>query len=189
MSEITPLGRVEMVPIGSVRPAEGNPRKIPERAVQVVAESLRAFGWQQPIVVDAAGEVVAGHTRLRAAALLGEELVPVVRAEGLTPAQVRAYRIADNRTADFSSWDFPGLAKELEEIGDDYAAVLALDDWDVIMSSYEQITAATEAADARLKEISATYDIVVTFHSKDEALAAVDSMFALGAMDVRHKLG
>src|SRR3954470_3685519 len=125
MADVAPLGRVEMVPVGSVRPAKGNPRKIPDQAVEVVAESLLKFGWQQPLVVDAAGELIVGHTRYRAALKLKQTHVPVVRAEALSPEQVRAYRIADNRTGDFTSWDFPELARELEQIGDEYAAVLA----------------------------------------------------------------
>src|SRR5438874_2667509 len=84
--------QVEMRPIASVRPYENNPRRNDE-AVAAVAESIRAFGFRQAIVVDEEGVIVAGHTRWKAAQLLGMERVPVHVARGLTPAQIRAYRL------------------------------------------------------------------------------------------------
>jgi hypothetical protein len=186
---VAPLGRVEVVPLATLRPSDRNPRKIPERAVQVVAESLRTFGWQQPLVVDAAGEIIAGHTRRLAAISLGLSLVPVVRAEGLTEEQVRAYRIADNRSGDFSSWDFPELARELEAIGNQFADVLAVADWAAVMAEFEEASAALEDADALLNEEGQHgFDMVVTFPTKEAGLAAAEAIFDLGAVDVRHKL-
>lgn len=103
------------VPIGSVRPYEGNPRQN-DGAVEAVAESIKEFGWRQPIVVDAGGTVVAGHTRLRAAQRLGMDEVPVVVASDLTPEQVRAYRLADNRLSELAEWDMDLLAQELDSL-------------------------------------------------------------------------
>jgi hypothetical protein len=143
---VSPLGAVQLVPIEEIHASDRNPRKIPERAVQVVAESLRTFGWQQPIVIDGAGEIIAGHTRRLAALSLGLTKVPAVRAEGLTPEQVRAYRIADNRSGDFSSWDFPELARELEALGTEFADVLAVSDWSSVMASFEEAAAAAEGS-------------------------------------------
>jgi hypothetical protein len=189
LTDVTPLGTVEIVPIGSVHPAPTNPRKIPERAVEVVAHSLRTFGWQQPLVIDGAGEIIAGHTRLRAAISLGLTKVPVVRADGLTPEQVRAFRIADNRTGDFTSWDFPELARELDAIGAEFGDVLALSDWSSVMADFEKVQAAAQEADAELQALGTPgFDIVVTFPTKDLALAAAELMFDMGASDVRHKL-
>ncbi len=105
--------RVREVPIGDVVPYEGNPRDN-EAAVPAVAESLREFGWRQPIVVDADMTVVCGHTRLKAARHLGMETVPVVVADDLTAEQVAAYRLADNRTAELAEWDAGLLALELD---------------------------------------------------------------------------
>jgi hypothetical protein len=190
LADVTPLGQIKVVPIGSVRPAPTNPRRIPERAVEVVAESLRTFGWQQPLVVDASGEIIAGHTRRLAALSLGLTKVPVIRAEGLTPEQVRAFRIADNRTGDFTSWDFPELARELEAIGSEFADVLALSDWDAIMADFDKVSNAAAEADELLAGVaSGAFDIVVTFPTKDLALAAAELLFDMGATDVRHKLG
>lgn len=109
--------RVREVPIGDVRPYPGNPRDN-EAAVPAVAESLKEFGWRQPIVVDAGMTVVAGHTRLKAAQRLGMETVPVVVADDLTAEQVAAYRLADNRTAELAGWDAGLLAMELDGLGD-----------------------------------------------------------------------
>jgi hypothetical protein len=188
-TDVSPLGRVELVPIEEIRASDRNPRKIPERAVQVVAESLRTFGWQQPIVIDAAGEIIAGHTRRLAALSLGLTKVPAVRAEGLTPEQVRAYRIADNRSGDFSSWDFPELARELEALGTEFADVLAVSDWSSVMASFEEAAAAAKEADEQMEaESTHGFDMVVTFPSRELGLAAAEAIFDLGAVDVRHKL-
>lgn len=105
--------RVAYVPIGDVRPYEGNPRRN-EEAVQAVAASIREFGWRQPIVVDADDTIVVGHTRYKAAQALGMTEVPVVRATDLTPERAQAYRLADNRTGELSEWDMDLLAQELD---------------------------------------------------------------------------
>ena len=109
--------RVRWVPVADVRPYEGNPRRN-EQAVDAVAASLREFGWRQPIVVDADGTIVVGHTRLKAALALGMDEVPVVVASDLTPEQVAAYRLADNSTAELAEWDSELLAQELDGLAD-----------------------------------------------------------------------
>lgn len=97
--------KVEERKIGDIRPYEHNPRRN-DPAVDAVAASIREFGFRQPIVVDEAGVIVAGHTRWKAAQKLGLETVPVHVATGLTPAQIKAYRIADNKVAELAEWDF-----------------------------------------------------------------------------------
>ena len=106
--------QIEPWPIDSVIPYPGNPRRN-QRAVSKVAQSLRDFGWQQPIVVDPGGVVVVGHTRLAAARRLGMTEVPVLVAD-LTEAQARAYRIADNRIPEGSKWDYAALGAELRSL-------------------------------------------------------------------------
>jgi site-specific DNA-methyltransferase (adenine-specific) len=107
--------RIETWEIGRVRPYPGNPRRN-AGAVDAVAASIREYGWRQPIVVDADGVVICGHTRLLAAQSLGLAEVPVHVAADLLPAQVRAYRLADNKTGEIAEWDDEALAKELELI-------------------------------------------------------------------------
>ena len=99
-----------------VKPYERNPRKVPQIAIDKVAASLEEFGWRQPIVVDKAGVVVAGHTRLLAAQALELKTVPVHVAKNLTAKQIKAYRIADNRTGEESSWADDLLKLELEDL-------------------------------------------------------------------------
>jgi DNA modification methylase len=103
-------------PIGKVIPYARNSRKIPERAVDKVAASIKEFGWRVPIVVDKDGVIICGHTRLLAAKKLGCSEVPVHVAENLTPAQVKAYRLMDNRSHEESDWDLDLLGPELEEL-------------------------------------------------------------------------
>lgn len=108
---------VEM-PVESVIPYDNNPR-INDEAVDAVAESIRNYGWQQPIVVDKDNVIIVGHTRRLAALKLGLATVPVVVASGLTPEQVRAYRIDDNKTGEIATWDFAKLQAEMEGLQED----------------------------------------------------------------------
>ena len=110
----TPMS-VELRPLDAVRPYANNPRQNDD-AVEAVAESIRRFGFRQPIVVDADGVIVAGHTRFRAAQRLGLATVPVHVATDLTPDEVRAYRLADNKTAELASWDDAMLSIELDAL-------------------------------------------------------------------------
>jgi DNA modification methylase len=103
---------VEERPIDTIRPYENNPRHN-DAGVDAVAASIRAFGFRQPIVVDEEGVIIVGHTRYKAALKLGLATVPVHVAVGLSPAQAKAYRIADNQTATLSSWDDDKLPLEL----------------------------------------------------------------------------
>ena len=106
---------VELRPLAEIRPYEKNPR-INDAAVDAVAESIRRFGFRQPIVVDGDGVIVCGHTRWKAAQKLGLKQVPVHVARDLTPEQIRAYRIADNKTAELAEWNLDLLPIELAEL-------------------------------------------------------------------------
>ena len=120
---------VELRKIDDIRPYERNPR-INDQAVDAVAASLQEFGFRQPIVVDADGVIICGHTRWKAATKLGLAKVPVHVARDLTPEQIKAYRIADNRTGELAEWDFEILPIELAELreGGFDMEVLAFDD-------------------------------------------------------------
>jgi DNA modification methylase len=104
--------QIEQRPLGSIRPYDNNPRHN-DAAVAAVAASIREFGFRQPLVVDEDNVIIVGHTRYKAALLLGLETVPVHVATGLTPAKVKAYRLADNQTATLSAWDEDKLSLEL----------------------------------------------------------------------------
>ena len=109
--------KIEMKPLADLRPYENNPR-VNDGAVDAVAESIHTFGFRQPIVVDGGGVVIAGHTRLKAATRLGLAKVPVHVAKDLSPEQVRALRIADNKTGELATWDMNLLHIELADLQD-----------------------------------------------------------------------
>lgn len=98
--------------IDSLTPYHNNPRHN-EKAVAAVAESIREFGFKVPIVIDSGGVVVTGHTRLKAAESLGMKKVPCIIADDLTPEQIKAFRVADNKVSELAEWDFEKLEQEL----------------------------------------------------------------------------
>lgn len=97
-------------------PYERNQKKHDEKQIRNVANSIKRFGWKQPIVVDSKGVVVIGHCRLLAAQKLGMDQVPVVVADDLTEDEVRELRIADNKTNE-SPWDIDALSIDAAELG------------------------------------------------------------------------
>lgn len=109
--------KIRDVPIDQVVPYDRNPRRN-EEAVPGVAESIREFGWQQPIVVDADMVVIIGHTRLKAARLLGLDVVPIHVADDLPPEKVQALRLADNKVGERAEWDEDMLIAELRELSE-----------------------------------------------------------------------
>ena len=109
--------KVELIDIGRVIPYARNPRRN-EQAIAKVAASIKEYGFRQPIVVDEEMVIIAGHTRLQAAQQLGLTKVPVHSATGLTATQVKAYRLADNRTAQEAEWDDELLGLELGELAE-----------------------------------------------------------------------
>lgn len=108
---------IVMRKVSELTPYEKNPRRNDD-AVQYVAASIKEFGFKVPIVVDRDGVVVSGHTRLKAAKQLGMEEVPCIVADDLTPEQIKAFRLADNKVSEKSGWDFALLEAELEELFD-----------------------------------------------------------------------
>ena len=96
-------------------PYINNPRNNAE-AIDKVASSIKNFGFKVPVVIDSGNEIVTGHTRLKAAKKLGLEEVPCIVAEDLTPEKIKAFRLADNKVAEFAEWDFEILESELEEL-------------------------------------------------------------------------
>ena len=107
---------IELWPIERPVPYERNARKISAEAIDKVAKSITAFGWRQPLVVDAEGVIIVGHARLLAAKKLGAKQVPVHVATDLTPEQARTYRLMDNRSHDETAWDYELLTAELFDL-------------------------------------------------------------------------
>jgi DNA modification methylase len=107
--------KIELRKLVDIKPYPGNPR-VNDDAVDAVAGSIREFGFRQPIVVDADGVIICGHTRWKAAQKLGLENVPVHVAKDLSPEQIKAYRIADNQTASLAEWDYDLLPIEIADL-------------------------------------------------------------------------
>lgn len=124
--------QIEVRPLTDIRPYPGNPR-LNDDAVEAVAQSIREFGFRQPIVVDAEGVIVCGHTRFKAAEKLRLDRIPVHVATDLTDAQIKAYRIADNRSGEIAEWNYDLLPIELGELkGMDFdLSLLGFDDADL----------------------------------------------------------
>jgi site-specific DNA-methyltransferase (adenine-specific) len=111
--------QIKEIEISSLIEYENNPRNN-DGAVDAVAESIKQFGFKVPIVIDRDNVIVAGHTRLKAARKIGLEKVPCIVADDLTPEQIKAYRLADNKTGELAEWDFSALEIELAEIESDF---------------------------------------------------------------------
>lgn len=131
---------IKQIPITDVVPYDKNPRNN-DGAVESTANSIKEFGWQQPIVVDKNNIVIVGHTRLKAAEKLKLETVPVLVADNLSEEQVKAYRLADNKTGELADWDMALLNEELESIAeldmDDFGFELAEDVEEVVDDDFD----------------------------------------------------
>lgn len=149
--------------IDKVIPYENNPRKNDE-AVDKVALSISAFGFKVPIVLDANNVVVTGHTRLKAAKKLGLSKVPCILADDLTEEQIRAFRLTDNKVAEFSQWDEDKLMQELEE----------LENVDMSLYGFDEL-------EAEVEELNIVEDEVV---EEVEPRAKIGDIYKLG----RHRL-
>jgi len=104
---------IKEVPVTDVKPYTGNPRVISESAVNSVSDSIKSFGWQQPIVVDGDYVIIAGHTRFLAAKKLGMKTVPIKISDNLTIDQIKAFRILDNKLNELTTWDDGLLEAEM----------------------------------------------------------------------------
>lgn len=108
---------IDLIPISEITPYDKNPRKN-EHAVAIVAKSIQQFGFKVPIILDKNNVIVAGHTRVKAAQKLGLTELPVIWADDLTDEQIKAFRIMDNKSQDYSQWDFDLLKSEFNELKD-----------------------------------------------------------------------
>lgn len=123
---------IELVNIDEIKPYENNPR-LNDKAVEKVAASIKEFGFNSPIIVDSENTIINGHTRYKAAQMLEHTNVPIIKLTGLSEAQIKAYRIADNKTAEYSEWDFEKLIGEMQE--------LTAEDYSLNMTGFDEIEA------------------------------------------------
>lgn len=132
---------LEYVDINDITPYPFNPRDN-EKAIPAVAESIRAFGFLVPCVIDDEGNLVAGHTRTEAAKLLGMTEVPCIRASHLTQEQINQFRLIDNKVAEAATWDFDLLSGEISKLADTGI------DWTQFGWNQEEIDCLTEVVSA-----------------------------------------
>ena len=111
------MGKMQIIykPIAEVLPYDRNPRNN-DGAVDAVAASIKEFGFKVPIVIDKDGTIVCGHTRVKAAKKLGMDEVPCIVADDLSDEQIKAFRLADNKTSELADWDMELLAMEMDDI-------------------------------------------------------------------------
>lgn len=141
--------------LDEIKPYENNPR-LNDDAVEPVANSIKEFGFKVPIVVDKDGVIVAGHTRYKAAQKLGLQSVPCLVADDLSPEQIKAFRLADNKTGELADWDFNMLGEELGE----------LDDFNMERFGFDDIENESKTSEPKDIAIDDTYSILVK--CKDE---------------------
>lgn len=108
---------IKYINIKDIKPYKKNPRKN-EQAIPYVSESIKQFGFKNPIIIDKNNIIVCGHTRYRSAEKLGIKEIPCIYADDLTEEQVKAFRLADNKVSDYATWDNKLLLEELDDLQD-----------------------------------------------------------------------
>src|SRR6516165_5464489 len=126
---------VQWIAIDAIKPNTRNARAHSKKQIRQIADSITAFGFLVPILIDQGGLIIAGHGRYAAAALLGLQEVPVIRVEGLSEAKRRALALADNKIAQNAGWDRELLAAELPELAD----ILIVENLDISITGFAPV--------------------------------------------------
>lgn len=108
--------QIEYISTDKIIPYANNPRINDGEAVDRVASSIAEYGFKNPIIIDKNNIIICGHTRFKAAKKLGIDNVPVIRADDLTPAQIKSFRVAENRVSEYAKWNNELLTLELQEL-------------------------------------------------------------------------
>jgi ParB-like chromosome segregation protein Spo0J len=168
---------IELWPIADVKRYGNNPR-VNDPAVDAVAKSIAEFGFNNPIQVDAAGTIIAGDTRYKAAQKLGLTHVPVIVQRNMSAAQVRAYRIADNKTGELATWDDALLLAELNALSEQRfdLSVLGFDD-DELVSLMSPPAAAADPAEV---EVPPSFQVAVECADEADQKAVYDLLTGKG---------
>lgn len=178
--------KIEYKNINEIVPYENNPRNN-EEAVEFVANSIQEFGFKVPIIVDKDNVIVTGHTRLKAAQKLGLTEVPVIYADDLTEEQIKAFRIADNKTGEKANWDLDKLKIELEDINfdmtdfgfGDFELSMLVDDMEPEPYDDDIVQEYSENSD----EYLASKRIIITYSTEEEE-EYLKNLFNVGELKV-----
>lgn len=166
--------KIEQIEISKIKPYENNPR-INDEAVEYVANSIKEFGFKVPLVLDADFVIVCGHTRYKAAQELGLEKLPCIVASDLTPEQVKAFRLAENKTGELAEWDFELLEQELAAL-DDFEI-----DFDMESFGFEDIE------NERERDYNHIQDLLESGLNNENAKTEKDSFSVSFVFPVEHK--
>ena len=143
--------------IDELVPYENNAR-INDKAVDVVANSIKEFGFKNPCIIDRNNVIVAGHTRVLACKKLGIDKVPCIVADDLTEEQIKAFRIADNSSAQIAEWDLDKLQEEIQNLNFDFYELGLQEQLDEISNNLiKQETTNNEYGEQKLKENNITF--------------------------------
>lgn len=148
--------------VDELRAYDKNPRRNDE-AVEYVANSIREFGFKVPVVIDNRNTIVCGHTRVKAAVKLGMDEVPCIVADDLTPAQIKAFRLADNKVGELAMWDWDLLSDEMEELDE-----LGVDMSDFGFLSLDDEDEPQEAPQDLSDEVKEVYEVIIECGSELE---------------------
>lgn len=185
-------GVIERRSVAALRRHPRNARTHPPEQIEQLVAAIRQFGWTNPLLVDEAGEVIAGHGRLDAAVVLGLEDVPVIVRAGLSEAEKTALRLADNKIALNSGWDQDLLAAELGALRDGGEIDTLLtgfddDEVDKLLGAMEE-KAEAEAKPARLRDVSAEAQFWISIQGplshQPEVLAVLRQLAKLPGVQV-----
>lgn len=176
---------VEQWPLGALTPYAGNVKKHDQKQVEKIAKSIKEFGWRgNPIVVDTDGVIIAGHGRRLAALHLGLATVPVAVARDLTPEQVKALRLADNRVAQ-SDYDTDLLQKELADLDFDLSGIFEKKELDFLIADLGEIKEEAFSVDLNAEVAAQTAETIRKIAEADENPVKIDK--ALGFKTIRGK--
>lgn len=148
--------------VDELRAYDKNPRRNDE-AVEYVANSIREFGFKVPVVIDNRNTIVCGHTRVKAAVKLGMDEVPCIVADDLTPAQIKAFRLADNKVGELAMWDWDLLSDEMEELDE-----LGIDMSDFGFLSLDDEDESQDAPQDLSGEVKEVYEVIIECGSELE---------------------
>ena len=169
--------KIQEISIDALQEYKNNPRDN-EGAVEAVAESIKQFGFKVPIVVDNKYVIVAGHTRYKAARRLGYEVVPCIIADDLTPEQIKAYRLADNKVGEFAEWDFEALEKEIEELTA-FDFDMSVFGFDEVFGEVEEETAENKPEIEFTQSLEENHNYLVLYFDNDIDWLQAQSVFEI----------
>jgi len=122
---------IKQIEVDKLLAYEKNNKKHPQKQIDLIVKSIKEFGFKNPILIDKKNIIIAGHGRCEAAKIIGMKEVPCIRCDDLTPSQVKAYRLADNKLAELAEWDFDNIKFELEE--------LQLEGFDIELTGFDML--------------------------------------------------